>query len=161
MGVGGRDKCRIDSGGIISRAYKRNCQSQARKQRATCLVRTIPTLLKRRTKKQRDCNFSQNHAMRLSMHVREFNTLIPVVTLHKQQLHLPSLSFVLHYPVWDILVALSGMAQQPQKPRFPFLPLCAVVVCVQTVVWLPVYGNFNVRTDVDACDCTLGAVRTP
>ena len=91
------------------------------------------------------------------MHVREFNTLIPVVTLHKQQLHLPSLSFVLHYPVWDILVALSGMAQQPQKPRFPFLPLCAVVVCVQTVV----YGIFNVRTDVDACDCTLGAVRTP
>ena len=53
-GGGGGDKNRVDSGGIISRAYKRICQWQARKQRATCLVRTIPTLLKRPTKKQRD-----------------------------------------------------------------------------------------------------------
>ena len=25
---------------------------------------------------------------------------------------------------------------------------------VQTRVWLPAFGNFNVSTDVDACDCT-------
>ena len=36
-----------------------------------------------------------------------------------------------------------------------------VFSCVQTMVWLPLFGNFNVRTDVDACDCTQGAVRTP
>ena len=24
------------------------------------------------------------------------------------------------------------------------------------MVWLPVFGILNVRTDVDACDCTLG-----
>ena len=35
---------------------------------------------------------------------------------------------------------------------FPF-------VCVQTVVWLPVFGIFNVHTDADACDCTQGLYR--
>ena len=32
----------------------------------------------------------------------------------------------------------------------------AVFPCVQTMVWLPVSGIWNVRTDVDACDCTRG-----
>ena len=26
--------------------------------------------------------------------------------------------------------------------------------CVQTMVWLTVFGIFNVHTDIDACDCT-------
>ena len=30
------------------------------------------------------------------------------------------------------------------------------ILCVQTVVWLPVCGIFSERTDVDACDCTQG-----
>ena len=34
-------------------------------------------------------------------------------------------------------------------------------MCVQTVVWLPALGFFNVLTDVDACDCAQGAVQTP
>ena len=34
--------------------------------------------------------------------------------------------------------------------------VCAVFLCVQTMVWLPVFEIFNVRTDVDACDCTRG-----
>ena len=46
--------------------------------------------------------------------------------------------------------------QQPQEQRYPFLSVCAVFPCVRTVVWLPVFGIFNVHTDVDACDCTRG-----
>ena len=34
-----------------------------------------------------------------------------------------------------------------------FLLECAVLSCVQITVWLPVFGIFNVSTDVDACDC--------
>ena len=52
-----------------------------------------------------------------------------------------------------------GKAQQPQEQRYPFLSVCAVFSCVQTMVWLPVLGIFNVRTDVDACDCTTGLYR--
>ena len=47
-----------------------------------------------------------------------------------------------------------GKVQQEQ--RYPFLSVCAVFSCVQTMVWLPVFGIFNVRTDVDACDCIRG-----
>ena len=52
-----------------------------------------------------------------------------------------------------------GKAQQPQEQRYPFLSVCAVFSCVQTMVWLPlvpVFGIFNVHTDVAACDCSLG-----
>ena len=35
--------------------------------------------------------------------------------------------------------------QQPQEQRYPFLTLHAVFSCVQTKVWLPVLGIFNVR----------------
>ena len=46
--------------------------------------------------------------------------------------------------------------QQWQEQRYPFLTVRAVFSCVQTKVWLPVLGIFNVRTDVNACDCTQG-----
>ena len=49
-----------------------------------------------------------------------------------------------------------GMEQQPQEQRYPFLSVCVVFWCVQTVVWLPVFGTFNVRTEVVANDCTRG-----
>ena len=52
-----------------------------------------------------------------------------------------------------------GMEQQPQEQRYPFLSVCVVFWCVQTVVWLPVFGIFNVRTDSDAGE--LGDVMTP
>ena len=32
----------------------------------------------------------------------------------------------------------------------------AVFSCVQTMVWLPVFGMFNVRSYADACSCTRG-----
>ena len=41
-----------------------------------------------------------------------------------------------------------------------FVVCVCVCVCVysifmcQTVVWLPVFGIFNVCTDVDACNCS-------
>ena len=47
-----------------------------------------------------------------------------------------------------------GKAEQPQEQHYPFLSLCAVGFIVQTMVWLPVFGIFNVHTD-DACDCTV------
>ena len=49
-----------------------------------------------------------------------------------------------------------GMSQQLQEQRYPFLPVCEVFTCVQTMVRLPVFGIFSVGTDVDACDCTRG-----
>ena len=45
------------------------------------------------------------------------------------------------------------LAQQPQEQCYPFLSVCAVFPCVQTVIWLPVFGIFNMSTDVDACNC--------
>ena len=46
--------------------------------------------------------------------------------------------------------------QQPQEQCYPFLTVRAVFSCVQSKVWLPMFGIFNVRTDVNACDCTRG-----
>ena len=36
------------------------------------------------------------------------------------------------------------------------IPVSAVFPCVQTLLQLPVFGIFNVRTDVDAYNCTPG-----
>ena len=47
--------------------------------------------------------------------------------------------------------------QQPQEQRRPFLPICAVFVCVSdTVVFLLVFGIFTVCTDFGACSNTQG-----
>ena len=35
-------------------------------------------------------------------------------------------------------------------------PVCALVSCVQKMVWRPMHRIFNVRTDVDAYDCKQG-----
>ena len=40
-----------------------------------------------------------------------------------------------------------GKTQQPQEQCYRFLSVRAAFSCVQTMVWLPVFGNFNVRTD--------------
>ena len=50
--------------------------------------------------------------------------------------------------------------QQPQEQRYPFLTVHAVFTCVQTKVWLPVLGIFNVWTDVHAHDCTWECTNT-
>ena len=41
-----------------------------------------------------------------------------------------------------------------QDHHYPFLPVCAVFLCVKTMVWLPVFGILNVSTDVNAYNCT-------
>ena len=46
--------------------------------------------------------------------------------------------------------------QQPQEQCCQFLSVCAVFLFVQTMVWLPVFGIFNVCTNVESCDCTRG-----
>ena len=54
---------------------------------------------------------------------------------------------------------LTWVRQQPQEQHYTFLPVSAVnavFLCLQTVVWLPVFGIFNMRPDFDACNCTPG-----
>ena len=63
---------------------------------------------------------------------------------------------VLHCPLQEIWVSYPGRAQELQEQCYPFLLVSAVFPCVQTMVWLPVFGIFNVHADVDACDCTQG-----
>ena len=46
--------------------------------------------------------------------------------------------------------------QQLQGQCYPFLSVCAVFSCVQTMVGLPVLEIFNMHTDIDACSCTQG-----
>ena len=46
--------------------------------------------------------------------------------------------------------------QQPQEQHCPFVPVRAVVLCVQTMVWLPVFGICNLHTAADACDDAQG-----
>ena len=57
---------------------------------------------------------------------------------------------------WKLESPYLGKLQQPQEQRYPFLSVRAVFSCVQTMVWLPVFGIFNMHTDVDACDCSPG-----
>ena len=59
-------------------------------------------------------------------------------------------------PLREIRSPYLGKVQQLQEQRYPFLPVCAVFSCVQTMVWLPMFGILNVCKDVDACDCTRG-----
>ena len=57
-----------------------------------------------------------------------------------------------------------GKAQHPQEQCYPFLEVCAVFsscCCFFLCLYRQMYGYqcfliFNVRTDVDACDCTRG-----
>ena len=45
-----------------------------------------------------------------------------------------------------------GKSQHPQEQRYPFVAVYEVFSCVQTMVLLPAFGMFNVRTYADACD---------
>ena len=51
------------------------------------------------------------------------------------------------------------VALQEQEQHYSFLSVCAVFLCVQTTVWLPVFGTFNVCTEISACECTRGLYR--
>ena len=59
-------------------------------------------------------------------------------------------------PLREIRSPYLGKVQQLQEQRYPFLPVCAVFSCVQTMVWLAVFVICNVHTHVDASDCTRG-----
>ena len=50
--------------------------------------------------------------------------------------------------------------QQPLELRHPFLSDSAVFSCVQTMVWLPMFGIFNVRIYINACEYTRGLTDT-
>ena len=69
--------------------------------------------------------------------------------------------FLVHLAIRVLLPENSGRLncvrlQQPQEQRYPFLSVRAVFSCVQTKVWLPVLGIFDVRTDVNIYDWTSG-----
>ena len=64
--------------------------------------------------------------------------------------------FYFIYPFAGKKGRLTWIRQQPQEQRYRFLPVCAVLSSVQTKVWLPKLGIFNMHTDVNACDCTRG-----
>ena len=51
--------------------------------------------------------------------------------------------------------------QKPQQQRYPLLSVCTAFSCICAVVWLPVFGIFNVRTEVDINAYTMpkGAVK--
>ena len=59
-------------------------------------------------------------------------------------------------PCWKLGSPYPSKAQQPQEQRYPSLSVCAVFPCVQTRIWLPVFGIFNVCSDADECDFTRG-----
>ena len=46
------------------------------------------------------------------------------------------------------------------QPQAEMTAQCAVYLCVQTMVWLPVSGIFNVHTDVDAGNWCGGCMNT-
>ena len=56
---------------------------------------------------------------------------------------------VLHCPLWEMRVT-PGKVHQLQEQCYSFLPVSAVFFCVQTIVWISVFGLFNVHTNVDA-----------
>ena len=44
--------------------------------------------------------------------------------------------------------------QPPQEQCCPFVRVCVLFSCAQTVLWLPVLGVFNICPDVSACNFT-------
>ena len=53
-----------------------------------------------------------------------------------------------------------GKAQQLQERYYPLLSVCAVFLCVQTMVRLPMFGIFNVHTWCWSGQLHTGAVQT-
>ena len=52
------------------------------------------------------------------------------------------------------VTVFSSLAIWVPHPSLSIDPAFAVFSCVQAMVWLPVLWTFNMRTDVDACNCT-------
>ena len=51
--------------------------------------------------------------------------------------------------------------QQSQEQCYSFLTVCGVFSRIQTKVWLPMLGIFNMCIDVNACDYTWGLHKHP
>ena len=50
--------------------------------------------------------------------------------------------------------------QRPQEKCYSFIPVFAVFPCVQTVIWLSVFGILNVSTDVDDAIARRGSTNS-
>ena len=69
--------------------------------------------------------------------------------------------FVFVFNTYLSVAGNSGRTASRRSSANPFLQVRAVFSCVQTMVWLLVFGIFNVLTDVDTYDFTRGLYRTP
>ena len=54
-----------------------------------------------------------------------------------------------------------GKGQPPQEKRYPFIPVWVVFICVQTMVWLPLFGIYNMHINDVCVWLHTRAVRTP
>ena len=63
---------------------------------------------------------------------------------------------VLYCHLQEIQAALPGYGKSSTTQSYQCVQH---FLCVQTMVWLPVFGIFNVRSDVDAYDCICGLYR--
>ena len=83
--------------------------------------------------------------------------------MHSYSLALISQSIFIYFcysivPCGKFRSPYPGKAQQLQEQSYPFLLVCAVFSCVQTVVWLPVFGTVLLlmrATAYQACTDTI------
>ena len=60
-------------------------------------------------------------------------------------------------PLREILVTLPGSGTAAEEQRYPILSVRTVFSCVQSLVWLPAFGMFNVRRAGDSTQGLYGA----
>ena len=59
-----------------------------------------------------------------------------------------------YYYYYYTVLLYPDKAQQLQDQHYPFLSACAVLSCVQVMIWLPVFEIFNMHRSGDAHDST-------
>ena len=64
-----------------------------------------------------------------------------------------------HCPLREIPITLPWQRHHNHKSSATHSYQCVQYFHVQTMVWLPLFGIFNVRTDVGVCNCTQGLYR--
>ena len=87
---------------------------------------------------------------------------MPLLTLYLKVGYFFNYNFFEYFFVpYGNLDRLSWVRRSSSKSSATHSCKCVQYVCMsraQTKVWLSAFGTFNVCTDVDACQCTQGAV---
>ena len=122
------------------------CQGDGKAGAALAAVRAVQTVsLRRSLEGGRLQNQSQNAClswiwMRENGSSHKFNFFLCLYVYLFWYFFVPCGKFGLPY---------LGKTWQPLEQRYLFLSVCTVFSCVQTMVWLPVCGIFNLRTNID------------